>query len=112
MNCWLCEQDRRTHRVEAVDSVDAMPTKVDPSYFQLEIGYKFGNTAVSASWYQSSDFVVEGSKGTAIGVGATHVFPKAGAQVYAAVENYDVTPTAGGASMDGTVFMLGTLVSF
>ena len=28
----------------------------DPSYFQAEIGYIFGNTGVAASWYNSSDF--------------------------------------------------------
>ena len=91
---------------------DAMQYMVDPSYFQMEVGYKFGNTGVAVSWYQSKDFVMEGSKGTALGLGATHNFPKAGAQVYAAVENFSVTPTAGAKSSTGTVFMLGTKVTF
>ena len=89
-----------------------METTVDPSYFQMEVGYIFGDTGVAVSWYQSQDFVTEGSKGTAIGIGATHNFPKAGAQVYTAVENFDVTPRRGAGSTDGTLFMIGTKVSF
>ena len=92
--------------------VDVVNHITDPSYVHMEIGYKFGNTAVSASWYQSSDFVVEGSSGTAIGAGAAHTFPKAGATVYAAVENYSVTPRQGATKLDGTLFMLGSIVSF
>ena len=87
-------------------------TTVDPSYFQAEVGYILGNTAVAVSWYQSQDFVRNGSKGTAIVLGATHSFPKAGAQVYAAVENFDVTPGSGAGGTDGTLFMIGTRVSF
>ena len=91
---------------------DGMAYMVDPSYFQVEVGYKFGNTGVAVSWYQSKDFVMEGSEGTAIGLGARHTFPKAGADIYAAVENFSVTPTAGAKSKSGTVFMLGTKVWF
>ena len=91
---------------------DAMQYMVDPSYFQVEVGYKFGNTGVAVSWYQSKDFVMEGSEGTAIGLGARHTFPKAGADIYAAVENFSVTPMTGAKSKSGTVFMLGTKVWF
>ena len=84
----------------------------DPHYFQVEVGYKFGNTGVAVSWYQSKDFEQEGSKGTALGIGARHTLPKAGAELYAALQNYDVTPTAGADSVDETVFMLGTRVKF
>ena len=61
----------------------------------MEIGYIFGNTGVAMTWYQSKDFVTAGSKGTSLGLGATHNFPKAGAQVYAAVETFDVTARPG-----------------
>ena len=84
----------------------------DPSYFQVEIGYKFGNTGVAVSWYNSEDFVTEGSEGTAIGVGARHTLPKAGAELYAAAQNYDVEMTSGAESVDETVFMFGTRVKF
>ena len=99
-------------RVAAVNHI------TDPSYFQVEIGYKFGNTGVAVSWYQSSDFQREGSSGTAIGIGARHTFPKAGADIYAAVqteggESVDaVKMTEGGESVDETVVAIGTKVSF
>ena len=84
----------------------------DPSYFQVEIGYKFGNTGVAASWYNSEDFVNEGSEGTAFGIGARHTLPKAGAELYAAAQNYDVERTSGAESEDETVFVVGTRVKF
>ena len=93
----------------------AMPP-TDPSYFQASIGYKFGNTAVAASWYSSEDFKMMGSEGTAIGIGVNHNLPKVGAQVYAAVQNYDVNMSGDGGSMmdmmDDTVFVVGTRVKF
>ena len=70
-------------------------TKVDPSYFQIEIGYLIGNTGVAVSWYQSQDFVSAGSSGTAIGIGARHTLPAVGADIYAAVQNYDVEYASG-----------------
>ena len=55
----------------------AVPANVvDPSYFQAAIGYTFGDTTVSASWYSSEDFVAEGSEGTALGIGVNHAPPK------------------------------------
>jgi hypothetical protein len=83
----------------------------DPSYFRLGIGYTFGDTTVAASWYNSEDFVSMGSEGTAFGIGASHALPKVGATVHASVQNYEVE-MMGGASMDETVFQLGTLVTF
>ena len=77
----------------------------------MEIGYLFGNTGVAVSWYQSQDFVNAGSSGTAIGIGARHTLPAAGADIYAAVQNYDVE-YASGASADETVAMIGTKVTF
>ena len=94
------------------DRVAAVNHITDPSYFQVEIGYKFGNTGVAVSWYQSSDFQREGSSGTAIGIGARHTFPKAGADIYAAVQNYAVKKTEGGESVDETVVAIGTKVTF
>ena len=97
------------------DGTAAMPP-TDPSYFQASIGYKFGNTAVAASWYSSEDFKMMGSEGTAIGIGVNHNLPKVGAQVYAAVQNYDVNMSGDGGSMmdmmDDTVFVVGTRVKF
>ena len=49
-----------------------MPTQTDPSFYQAAIGYVFGNTKVGVSWYQSQDFLMKGSKGTAIGIGVNH----------------------------------------
>ena len=94
-------------RAATVESV----TKVDPSYFQMEIGYIFGDTGVAVSWYESQDFVNEGSSGTALGIGARHSLPKIGAQIYAGVQNYDVD-YASGLSADETVVMIGTSVAF
>ena len=64
------------------------------------------------SWYQSEDFVIEGSKGTAIGIGARHTFPKAGAEIYTAVQNYDAEMYKDAKSVDQTVFVVGTRVTF
>ena len=91
----------------------------DPSYFQAAIAYTFGDTTVAASWYSSEDFANKGSEGTAIGIGVNHNLPKVGAQVYAAVQNYDVEDKA--AMKDGkldpidrdeSVFVVGTRVMF
>ena len=96
----------------------------DPSYFQSSIGYKFGDSAVAASWYSTEDFAMMGSEGTAIGIGVNHNLPKVGAQVYAAVQNYEVEggkPPAAGGKANGinamgegsdTVFVVGTRVMF
>ena len=84
----------------------------DPSYFQSSIGYKFGDSAVAASWYDSEDFNTEGSGGTAIGVGVNHNLPKVGAQVYVAVQNYDVDHGDDRMDEDDTVFVVGTRVKF
>ena len=91
----------------------------DPSYFQAAIAYTFGDTTVAASWYSTEDFANKGSEGTAIGIGVNHNLPKVGAQVYAAVQNYDVEDLA--AMKDGmpdpidrdeSVFVVGTRVMF
>ena len=49
-----------------------------------------GDTSVGVSWYASSDFMSDGSEGTAIGIGATHNLPKVNASVTAAVQNFSV----------------------
>ena len=84
----------------------------DPNYFQAAIGYNVGDSTVSASWYSSEDFANEGSEGTAIGIGVNHNLPKVGAQVYAAVQNYDVEDMAAGTDRDESVFVVGTRVKF
>ena len=84
----------------------------DPSYFQSSVGYKFGDSAIAASWYDSEDFNTEGSGGTAIGVGVNHNLPKVGAQVYVAVQNYDVDHGDDRMDEDDTVFVVGTRVKF
>ena len=86
----------------------------DPSYYQVELGYKFGNSAVAASWYKSSDFEVEDSEGTALGLGVKHTLPKAATELYAAVQKYGVEQpsSAGWTEKDETVFVVGTRVKF
>ena len=86
-------------------------TSVDPSYVRMGIGYTFGNTTVAASWYNSEDFVVDGSEGTAFGIGASHALPKAGTTLHVSVQNYDVERPMM-PKMDETVFQLGALVTF
>jgi len=93
------------------DESDAM-TGSDPSYFQAGIAYSFGDTTVSASWWNTEDFVTEGSDGTALGVGVNHNMPKVGAQVYAAVQGYSTEKMAGMKSEDETVAVVGTRVRF
>ncbi len=83
----------------------------DPSYFQAEIGYKFGNSGVAVSWYRSNDFVNEDSKGNALGIGARHTLPKANAELYIAMQNYDVEDAVGG-DMEETVYVVGSRVKF
>ena len=83
----------------------------DPSYFQTEIGYKFGNSGVAVSWYKSQDFKVEDSKGTALGIGARHTLPKANAELYIAMQNYDVTDGTAG-DQEETVYVVGSRVKF
>ena len=107
---------------EAVDAVPGAAAQkaawTDPSYFQVEVGYKFDNSAVAVSWYKSSDFVTEGSEGTALGLGVKHTLPKAGAELYAAVQKYSVErsakrrATAALKEQDETVFVVGTRVKF
>ena len=91
----------------------------DPTYFRAGIGYTFGGTTVAASWYSSEDFAVEGSEGSALGIGATHTLEKVGATIHASVQNYQVKrlgmdPDTGMAipDRDETVFQLGTLITF
>ena len=100
-----------TYMSEGTTATVATPG-TDPSYFQAAIGYNFGNSTIAASWYSSEDFMDKGSEGTAIGIGVNHNLPKVGAQVYAAVQNYDVTKSEGAKSMDETVLVVGTRVKF
>ena len=90
----------------------AVPTTTDPSYFQAEIGYNFGDTTIAATWYQSQDFMVNGSDGTAMGIGATHVLGNTGAKVFAAARKYDADDASGNTMVDATVFLVGTVVAF
>ena len=86
----------------------------DPSYYQVELGYKFGNSAVAVSWYKSSDFEVEDSEGTALGLGVKHTLPKAATELYAAVQKYGVEQPSSAAwtEKDETLFVVGTRVKF
>ena len=109
----ICPTDSApiTAIVGGTPAMDATPG-TDPSYFQAAIAYNFGNSTIAASWYSSEDFMDKGSEGTAIGIGVNHNLPKVGAQVYAAVQNYDVTPSEGAKSTDETVLVVGTRVKF
>ena len=68
-----------------------------------------GDTSFGVSWYASSDFVNDGSEGTAVGFGVTHNLPK-NASVTAAVQNYAVED--GAIDSDETVAMLATVIKF
>lgn len=83
----------------------------DPSYFQAEVGYKFGNSGVAASWWSGEDFCQMDTESTMLGIGVRHTLPKAGAEIYSAVQNYDVE-MMDGMTMDETVFVVGTRVMF
>ena len=96
---------------ELVHTPAVSASAVDPSYFRMGIGYTFGGTTVAASWYNSEDFVMKGSEGTALGIGASHTLPKVGATVHASVQNYEVK-RPGMVDMDETVIQIGTLVTF
>lgn len=52
----------------------------------------------------------DGSRLTAIGVGVNHNLPKAGAQVYAAAQNYQIED--GATDSDSTVVMIGSRIKF
>ena len=82
----------------------------DPSYFQTRVGYIFGSTHFGASFYRSEDFVTTGSTGTAFGVGALHNLPKAGVDIYASWQNYQVEDGMKDTSDD--VIIVGTRVMF
>lgn len=104
---------------EAVAAVPGQPgVWTDPSYFQTEVGYKFGNSGVAVSWYKSSDFVTEGSEGTALGLGVRHTLPKANTELYAAMQKYSVDRSAKRRAANlpteqsETVFVVGTRVKF
>ena len=97
---------------DAVDKVPAVQHMTDPSFYQAAVGYVFGNTKVGVSWYQSQDFMMKDSKGTALGIGVNHVLPKVNADVYASAQNYKVTKVKGGKSVDDTVVMIGTRIKF
>ena len=84
----------------------------DPSYFQGTLGYVMGDTSVAASWWQTSDFVNVGSEGTAVGIAVNHNLSKIDAQVYAAVQNYDVQDMMAGLDTDETVTVVGTRIKF
>ena len=94
------------------ETVPAVPSVMsDPSYVRLGIGYTFGTTTVAASWYNSEDFQMDGTEGTAMGIGVSHGLAKVGATVHASVQNYEVE-MPDGTENDETVIQIGTLVTF
>ena len=106
-------RERITKTVNYQMTVPADPGRMgDPSFFQATVGYVFGDTSVALSWYQSSDFMYEGSEGTALGVGVNQNLPKLNANVYAAAQNYSVKMMEGADSVDDTVIMIGTRIKF
>ena len=83
----------------------------DPEYLRASIGYKFGNTSIGLSWYNGSDFVDKGSESTSVGAGVTHVLPKANADIYAFVRNFDAK-NGDKVDTDETLVAIGTRVRF
>ena len=84
----------------------------DPSLFQAMVGYVVGDTSVAVSWFASSDFVNDGSEGTALGIGVNHNLPQIGANVYAAAQNYAADDNTAGIDTDETVIMIGARIKF
>jgi hypothetical protein len=84
----------------------------DPTFIENTLAYSMGNSAVGLSWYTASDFVNEGSDSTAIGIGAHHLFPKAGVRLYVAAQNYSAEDGDAKFDDDGTVFVAGARVQF
>ena len=82
----------------------------DPSYVQTTVGYILGNNHVGVSFYRSSDFVTSGSEGTAIGIGVLHNMPKAGVDIYAAGQTYQVQ--AGAVDTTDNVIVVGAKIAF
>ena len=77
---------------------------VESGFIQLAIAY----TGVGVSGNRSKDFMREESKGTALGIGATHTLTKVGVDPYAAVLNYsDKWPSTGAKTEVATVFGVG-----
>jgi len=107
-----CTEVLYKHATKGTAGTPEKAVTTDPSYSQGTIGYVLGDTSVAASWWQTSDFLVKGSEGTALGIGVNHNMPKVGAQVYAAVQNYSVEPMAGAKSIDETVAVIGTRIKF
>jgi hypothetical protein len=82
----------------------------DPSYAQTTVGYVLGNNHIGASFYRSSDFVNEGSQGTAIGLGVLHNMPKAGVDIYAAWQTYQVRD--GATDTNDNIVVVGSRITF
>ena len=92
-----------------------------PSYVQSLIGYKFGDSAVGAVYYGGNHHSRDKSSSTAIGVGLSHNLPKAGVNLYAAIQNHDVEDgvvNANGGVLDANgdgsevVATIGTKITF
>ena len=106
------QRDAMTEERTYKETVPAVPSVMsDPSYVRLGIGYTFGTTTVAASWYNSEDFQMDGTEGTAMGIGVSHGLAKVGATVHASVQNYEVE-MPDGTENDETVIQIGTLVTF
>lgn len=113
------ETDVDKHTTMADDS------DIKPTYFQTTVGYVFGNNAIALSWYDGKETNGSSeSEVTAIGVGFIHKMPKAGVELYAAAQNYDVAddwrlkdkatgegPTTA-PDVDETVMVVGARVKF
>ena len=91
---------------------DSGTERSDPSYFQSTVGYVMGNTSFAVAWYRSSDFVNEDSKGTIVGAGVNHNFPKANAHIFASAQQFKAEDDAGGVDSKDTVFVVGSRVKF
>ena len=56
-----CPDAPNVYYAKEADEPKAATDPTDPTYFQAGIAYTFGDTTVSASWYNSEDFENEGS---------------------------------------------------
>ena len=105
---WL--PDGRRNPADTWNDPDTAKASTDPSYVQTTVGYILGNTHVGVSFYRSSDFVNAGSQGTAIGLGVLHNMPKAGVDIYAAGQTYQVQD--GATDTTDNVVVVGAKIAF
>jgi hypothetical protein len=76
-----------------------------------KLGHKWINNALAIEYGSYQDHVAGGSDGRLLGIGFVHSVPKAGVELYAGYENYDLD-LPGQSIADIHVGMLGARIVF